>query len=209
VFPVQTKRTTFAEKSRSFSAEIAPSRNIFAVPILSFSPVLTISTTLDGSPNAATPRLSEESASVFPRKLPVAERRPDGSVGAATEKARVGVPFVYRAVVRNFEEFAIEPNELNVALNLPPELAFASVADVASSATVESKRRAVFRLNKRLAPRSEFEFNVDLAAETPGVAELEFELLDATTGAPVGVVRRELEIVASQAAPSNAAQEPR
>lgn len=164
----------------------------------------------DSSPNAASPRLSEESASVFPQKLPVAERRPDGSVGAATEKARVGVPFVYRAVVRNFEEFAIEPNELDVALNLPPELAFASAADSASSpSSVDSKRRAVFRLGKRLAPRSEFELNVDLAAEKPGAVELEFELLDAATGAPVAVVRRELEIAASQASPSNDAKAPR
>lgn len=153
---------------------------------------------------AASSRLSEESASVFPQKHPVAERRPDGSVGEATEKARVGVPFVYRAVVRNFEEFAIEPNELDVALNLPPELAFAT-----DDANVESKRRAVFRLGKRLTPRSEFELNVDLVAEKPGVVELKFETLDASTGAPVGVVRRSLEIIAPQTAPSNDAKAPR
>ena len=157
---------------------------------------LTVAASAQDAPDAAdepTPRLSEESASVFPQKLPVVERRPDGSAGAATEKARVGVPFVYRAVVCNFEEFAIEPNRLDVALNLPPELAFAT-ADATAS---ESKRRAVFRLGKRLAPRSEFELNVDLVAEKPGVVELEFELFDAATGAPVGVVRRSLEITAA------------
>ncbi len=157
------------------------------------------------SPSARSSRLSEESASVFPQNLPVAERRPDGSVGAATEKARVGVPFVYRAVVRNFEEFALEPNELDVALNLPPELAFAT----ADATNVKSERRAVFRLGKRLAPRSEFELNVDLVAEKPGVVELEFEALDAATGALVGVVRRPLEIVAPGAVPPNEAQAPR
>ncbi|MBR2006262.1 MAG: hypothetical protein IJ991_19055 [Thermoguttaceae bacterium] len=164
--------------------------------------------------NARSSRLSEESASLFPQKSPVAERRPDGSVGAATEKARVGVPFVYRTVVRNFEEFAIEPNELDVALRLPPELAFAT-ADASSptnaaSATVDSnRRRAVFRLGKRLEPRSEFELNVDLVAEKPGVVELEFELLDAATGARLADGRRSLEIAASPDALSNDAKTPR
>lgn len=166
---------------------------------------ITVAPNAPADASESAPRLSEESASVFPQKRPVVERRPDGSVGAATEKARVGVPFVYRAVVRNFEEFAIEPNELDVALNLPPELAFANADD----ANVESKRRAVFRLGKRLEPRSEFELNVDLIAEKPGVVELKFETLDASTGAPVGVVRRSLEITASSAAPSNASSTPR
>ncbi len=163
--------------------------------------------------NAPSSRLSEESASLFPQKRPVAERRSDGSVGAATEKARVGVPFVYRAVVRNFEEFAIEPNELDVALVLPPELAFANADASAPTqnapANAESNRRAVFRLGKRLAPRSEFELNVDLAAQAPGVVELEFELLDATTGARLASGRRSLEIVAASAAPANETKKPR
>jgi hypothetical protein len=60
-----------------------------------------------------------------------------------------------------------------------------------------------------LTPRSEFELNVDLVAEKPGSVELEFELIDAATGAPVGVVRRSLEIVASPAASSKEAQTPR
>ena len=162
--------------------------------------------------SARSSRLSEESASVFPQNLPVVERRPDGSVGAATSQARVGVPFVYRAVVRNFEEFAIEPNELEVALDLPPELSFATSADSASSPTgadVESNRRAVFRLGKRLEPRSEFALNVDLVAEKPGVVDLDFELLDAKTGVLLADGRRSLEIVAPSGAPTNAAPEPR
>ncbi len=166
------------------------------------------------SPSARPPRLSGESASLFSQKAPVVERRPDGSAGEATEKARVGVPFVYRAIVRNFEEFAIEPNELDVALVLPPELAFASPAPPsptnAAPTTVEpNRRRAVFRLGKRLEPRSEFELAVDLVAEKPGVVELAFELLDGATGARLADGRRALEIVASNAAPSNDATPPR
>ena len=166
----------------------------------------------------ASSRLSEESASLFPQKAPVVERRPDGSVGEATAQARVGVPFIYRAVVRNFEEFAIEANELDVALQLPPELAFAPPSTSAPtpnapsadapSADAPNRRRAVFRLGKRLEPRSEFELNVDLAAQAPGVVELQFELLDASSGARLGVVRRSLEIVAPDVAPPNAAPKP-
>ncbi len=153
--------------------------------------------------NAPSTRLSSESAALFPQTSPLVERLPDGSVGAATDRARVGVPFVYRAVVRNFEEFALEPNELEVALRLPDELAFApSQTSSATPAQVDSsRRRAVFRLVKRLEPRSEFELNVDLVAEKAGAVDLEFELLDATTGALLGDAALPLEI-----APSNEAE---
>lgn len=150
--------------------------------------------------DAPTSRLSEETATVFARKSPVVERLSNGAVGPATDRARVGVPFVYRAVVRNFAPFALEPNEIDVALNLPPELAFAtqpSTPPNASAASVQlepNRRRAVFRLGKRLEPRSEFELNVDLAAEKSGDVELEFELLDASNGAFLGVARHPLSV---------------
>ena len=141
----------------------------------------------------------EETATVFARKSPVVERLSNGAVGPATDRARVGVPFVYRAVVRNFAPFALEPNEIDVALNLPPELAFAtppnaSVPSDASARVESNRRRAVFRLGKRLEPRSEFELNVDLAAEKSGDFELEFELLDASNGAFLGVARHPLSV---------------
>jgi hypothetical protein len=60
-----------------------------------------------------------------------------------------------------------------------------------------------------LEPRSEFALTVDLAAEKPGVVDLEFETLDAETGVLLGSGRRSLEIVAPDAAPANDAQTPR
>ena len=158
---------------------------------------------------APSSRLSEETATVFPQKSPVVERLPNGSVGTATTQARVGVPFVYRAVVRNFAPFALEPNEIDVALNLPPEFAFAGTSNAPDASDVPAnvepnRRRAVFRLGKRLEPRSEFELNVDLAADKPGDFELEFELLDASNGTNLGVARHPLSVVESHASGDDA-----
>lgn len=143
-------------------------------------------------------RLSSESVALFPQKTPIFERLPDGSVGAAVERARVGVPFVYRTVVRNFEEFALEADELDVALRLPEELAFApnQTSTTTRGAVDPNRRRAVFRLVKRLEPRSEFELNVDLVAEKEGDVDLAFDLLDASTGARLGGAALPIAVVA-------------
>lgn len=167
--------------------------------------------TSQSAENAPSTRLSEETATVFPQTSPIVERLPNGAVGPATERARVGVPFVYRAVVRNFAPFALEPNEIDVALNLPPELAFATPPTQTPNASAASanRRRAVFRLGKRLEPRSEFELNVDLAAEKPGDFELAFELLDASNGAPLGVARHPLAVDAPDDLDAGASSTPR
>ncbi|MBR4833850.1 MAG: hypothetical protein IKU86_05895, partial [Thermoguttaceae bacterium] len=180
----------FRENGELLTSDVLP---------LTVSPSTATSQKVETAPST---RLSSESAALFPQKSPLLERRPDGSVGAAVERAQVGVPFVYRAVVRNFEEFALEPDELEVALRLPSELAFApSQTSTTTRGDVDSsRRRAAFRLVKRLEPRSEFELNVDLVAERAGAVDLEFELLDATTGALLGVAAFPLEVLSTDEA---------
>ncbi len=160
--------------------------------------------------------LTPESATVFPKGI--FAKTPAGAVEKARAAARVGEPFLYRAVVRNFADFPLEPDALRVELETPDALLFSAksaqpettTATPANDADFENagknvrsenaeKRNATFRLAKRLEPSGERSLDVELTPLKSGKTEILFRLFDAKTGALLNVAKHPIEIVESDA----------
>lgn len=159
------------------------------------------------------PSLTSESATVFPKGI--FAKTPAGTVETTQKAARVGEPFLYRAVVRSFVDFPLESGALRLEIETPDALVLSEksekteaaadfekagndeISEKAPASEPAEKRLATFRLAKTLDASGERALDVELTPLKSGKTEILFRLFDAKSGALLNVAKHPIEIVDS------------